>query len=125
MWSRTELEQTVSAEDEYDRSSSVVMTSFALSVRSSLLTNRPASGSKIESHNLYGQVMGELGTIGVVAFAFMVTALLWNLRKLKRLTPPLTGPVDEPRLYAKVQEIGERLLARTGVSYPRSRWPIV
>jgi cytosine/adenosine deaminase-related metal-dependent hydrolase len=33
--------------------------------------------------------------------------------------------VDEPRLYAKVQEIGERLLARTGVSYPRSRWPIV
>jgi cytosine/adenosine deaminase-related metal-dependent hydrolase len=33
--------------------------------------------------------------------------------------------VDEPRLYAKVQEIGERLLARTGVSFPRSRWPIV
>ena len=33
--------------------------------------------------------------------------------------------VDEPRLYAKVQEIGERLLARTGVSHPRSRWPIV
>jgi 5-methylthioadenosine/S-adenosylhomocysteine deaminase len=33
--------------------------------------------------------------------------------------------VDEPRLFAKVQEIGERLLARTGVSYPRSRWPIV
>jgi len=33
--------------------------------------------------------------------------------------------VDEPRLYAKVQEIGEKLLARTGVSLPRSRWPIV
>ena len=33
--------------------------------------------------------------------------------------------VDESRLYARVQEIGERLLARTGVSYPRSRWPIV
>ncbi|MGH7353427.1 MAG: amidohydrolase family protein [Candidatus Rokuibacteriota bacterium] len=33
--------------------------------------------------------------------------------------------VDEPGLYAKVQEIGERLLARTGVSFPRSRWPIV
>jgi 5-methylthioadenosine/S-adenosylhomocysteine deaminase len=33
--------------------------------------------------------------------------------------------VDEPRLYAKVQEIGESLLARTGVSHPRSRWPIV
>jgi cytosine/adenosine deaminase-related metal-dependent hydrolase len=33
--------------------------------------------------------------------------------------------VDEGRLFEKVQEIGERLLARTGVSFPRSRWPIV
>ena len=33
--------------------------------------------------------------------------------------------VDEGRLFAKVQEIGERLLARTGVAFPRSRWPIV
>ena len=33
--------------------------------------------------------------------------------------------VDEPRLFSKVQEIGESLLARTGVSHPRSRWPMV
>jgi cytosine/adenosine deaminase-related metal-dependent hydrolase len=33
--------------------------------------------------------------------------------------------VDEGRLYARVQEIGERLLVRTGVSQPRSRWPVV
>jgi len=33
--------------------------------------------------------------------------------------------VDEARLFARVQEIGERLLARTGVTFPRSRWPIV
>jgi cytosine/adenosine deaminase-related metal-dependent hydrolase len=33
--------------------------------------------------------------------------------------------VDEPGLYAKVQEIGERLLARTGVTPGRSRWPVV
>ena len=32
--------------------------------------------------------------------------------------------VDEPRLFARVQEIGERLQARTGVSFPRSRWPM-
>jgi cytosine/adenosine deaminase-related metal-dependent hydrolase len=32
--------------------------------------------------------------------------------------------VDEPRLFARVQEIGERLQARTGVTFPRSRWPI-
>jgi cytosine/adenosine deaminase-related metal-dependent hydrolase len=33
--------------------------------------------------------------------------------------------VDEERLFARVQEIGERLLARTGVTLPRSRWPVV
>ncbi|MGH7333735.1 MAG: amidohydrolase family protein [Candidatus Rokuibacteriota bacterium] len=33
--------------------------------------------------------------------------------------------VDERRLFDTVQAIGERLLARTGVSFPRSRWPIV
>jgi cytosine/adenosine deaminase-related metal-dependent hydrolase len=32
---------------------------------------------------------------------------------------------DEERLYARVQEIGERLLTRTGVALPRSRWPVV
>ena len=33
--------------------------------------------------------------------------------------------VDESRLFGKVQEIGERLQARTGITFPRSRWPIV
>jgi cytosine/adenosine deaminase-related metal-dependent hydrolase len=32
--------------------------------------------------------------------------------------------VDEAKLFATVQEIGERLQARTGVAFPRSRWPI-
>jgi cytosine/adenosine deaminase-related metal-dependent hydrolase len=33
--------------------------------------------------------------------------------------------VEEARLFGRVQEIGERLLARTGVTLSRSRWPIV
>ena len=33
--------------------------------------------------------------------------------------------VDEPRLFATVQEIGEKLQTRTGTSFPRSRWPIL
>jgi 5-methylthioadenosine/S-adenosylhomocysteine deaminase len=33
--------------------------------------------------------------------------------------------VDEPQLYAKLQEIGEKLQARTGVSFPRSRWHMI
>jgi 5-methylthioadenosine/S-adenosylhomocysteine deaminase len=32
--------------------------------------------------------------------------------------------VDEARLFARVQEIGERLQARAGISFPRSRWPM-
>jgi cytosine/adenosine deaminase-related metal-dependent hydrolase len=32
--------------------------------------------------------------------------------------------VDESSLYARVQSIGESLLARTGIDFPRSRWPI-
>ena len=33
--------------------------------------------------------------------------------------------VDEVWLFGKVQEIGERLQARTGITFPLSRWPIV
>ena len=33
--------------------------------------------------------------------------------------------VDERKLYASVQEIGERLQARTGIKAPASRWPVV
>ena len=33
--------------------------------------------------------------------------------------------VDEPRSSRQVQAMGEALLARTGVTLPRSRWPIV
>jgi cytosine/adenosine deaminase-related metal-dependent hydrolase len=33
--------------------------------------------------------------------------------------------VDEHRLFARVQEIGEQLMARTGVTPVRSRWPVV
>ena len=29
-----------------------------------------------------------------------------------------------PETEAKVQEIGERLQARTGITFPRSKWPM-
>ena len=46
---------------------------------------RPATGSKLESHNLYGQIVGELGTLGLVAFLAIVACFWRNLRKLKRI----------------------------------------
>jgi O-antigen ligase len=44
----------------------------------------PATRSTIESHNLYGQLVGELGTIGVVAFAFMIAAFWLNIRWVRK-----------------------------------------
>ncbi len=46
---------------------------------------RPATHSKIESHNLYGQLMGELGTLGVVSFLALLICFWSNLRAVKRL----------------------------------------
>lgn len=60
---------------------------------------RPASGSKIESHNLYGQLVGELGTMGLVAFLFLAGSLLWNLRTLRRWTIPERGLTPDNKLY--------------------------
>ncbi len=46
---------------------------------------RPATRSKIESHNLYGQLMGELGFLGVSAFLALLCCFWANLRAMKRL----------------------------------------
>ncbi|HJZ55816.1 MAG TPA: O-antigen ligase family protein [Gemmataceae bacterium] len=45
---------------------------------------RPATRSKIESHNLYGQLMGETGALGVSAFVFLLGCFWMNLRAVKR-----------------------------------------
>jgi hypothetical protein len=46
---------------------------------------RPATRSKIESHNLYGQLMGEMGALGVITFAALLGCFWMNLRAVKRL----------------------------------------
>jgi hypothetical protein len=71
---------------------------------------RPASGSKIESHNLYGQLVGELGTIGLFAFSFLAGALLWNLRKLRLMTHPERGEVPNVNLYHLTRAIAASTL---------------
>jgi O-antigen ligase len=46
---------------------------------------RPASGLKLESHNLYGQLVGETGTLGAIAFAAVLIGLWTNFRRVKQL----------------------------------------
>jgi O-antigen ligase len=51
---------------------------------------RPVTHSKIESHNLYGQLMGETGTLGIVTFGAVLVCLglnLWAIRRLYRAHP--------------------------------------
>lgn len=45
---------------------------------------RPATGSDIESHNLYGQLVGETGTLGAVTFLAVLAAFWRDLRWVRR-----------------------------------------
>jgi len=44
-----------------------------------------ATGRKIESHNLYGQIVGETGTLGLVAFSLILLCFWFNLRNVRLL----------------------------------------
>ena len=46
---------------------------------------RPANRTKIESHNLYGQLLGETGTLGAVAFIALLVCFWMNLRMIRRV----------------------------------------
>ncbi|HEY1376891.1 MAG TPA: O-antigen ligase family protein [Gemmataceae bacterium] len=61
---------------------------------------KPATGSPIESHSLYGQCMGELGFPGIVAFGGLVITLALHLRRLARLTKPADGPAPDASMHA-------------------------
>jgi len=45
---------------------------------------RPAANSKLESHNLYGQLMGEMGSIGIITFGSILACYWMNLRWMKQ-----------------------------------------
>lgn len=45
---------------------------------------RPATRSKIESHNLYGQLVGETGALGLFAFLAVLGCFWANLRAVRR-----------------------------------------
>jgi O-antigen ligase len=45
----------------------------------------PARGGRMQAHNLYGQVLGELGTLGAVAFGMVVLGFFANYLDLRRI----------------------------------------
>lgn len=46
---------------------------------------RPASGSPTETHNLYGQLLGEMGTLGGITFAAVLLMFWTNIRRIRHL----------------------------------------
>jgi len=46
---------------------------------------RPATGQPIESHNLIGQLTGELGGLGVIAFSFLMCCFVLNFLAVRRV----------------------------------------
>src|SRR5262249_408973 len=44
-----------------------------------------ASGEELESHNLYGQVLGEMGTLGAITFGATLVAAWANMRKINAM----------------------------------------
>ncbi len=55
---------------------------------------RPATHREIESHNLYGQIMGEMGLIGIVTFGAIVLSFFWNLAWVHRMRMQHRAPKD-------------------------------
>jgi hypothetical protein len=46
---------------------------------------RPATGRLIESHNMYGQLLGEMGSLGLVTFTAVLLTFWWNLRQVEQI----------------------------------------
>jgi hypothetical protein len=46
---------------------------------------KPATRGELESHSLYGQLLGEMGTAGAVTFAAVIGCFLWNFRRVRAI----------------------------------------
>jgi O-antigen ligase len=46
---------------------------------------RPANNTKIESHNLYGQLIGETGMLGALSFLAIIACYWKNIRAIRRV----------------------------------------
>jgi O-antigen ligase len=56
---------------------------------------RKATGAEVESHNLYGQTMGELGILGVITFGGLVVMFALGLRALRKRAQNDSSPDGE------------------------------
>jgi O-antigen ligase len=70
---------------------------------------QPATETKLESHNLYGQVLGELGTLGTLAFAGFLLGCWSNIRRIRQLHQ-ITGAGEGDWCFHLSQSIAMALI---------------
>ncbi len=73
-----------------------------------------AVGNGFQAHNVYGQVAGELGTLGVTAFVLLLLAFYRNNREAWRRSRAETGRSDFPLEMSRAVTIAVLLLLLTG-----------
>jgi O-antigen ligase len=73
-----------------------------------------ATGKGYNPHNLYGQVLGETGTLGTLALAGLLAAFWSNGREARRLRDP-AGGADFPAEVARAVGLGVLLLLLQGL----------
>jgi O-antigen ligase len=71
---------------------------------------RVATGSKIESHNLYGQLVGETGTAGLVGFVAVVGCFWLNLRAVKRMRAKVPPEQQNDLIFTLPRAVGVALV---------------
>lgn len=59
----------------------------------------PATGRKLLSHNLYGQLLGETGSVGALTFVVLLLAMVCNIRRVRQ-TCRLQPGGDQSFLYS-------------------------
>jgi len=68
-----------------------------------------ARGYELQSHQLYGQILGEIGTVGAIAFAFLLWAFYANWRCVRRLAanmPALRTTLEYRLITAVMVTVG-------------------
>jgi O-antigen ligase len=73
-----------------------------------------ASGKGFQAHNVYGQVAGELGTLGIAAFVMLLLAFYRNGREAWRRAPQDGRQVDFPLEVSRAVTLVVLLLLLTG-----------
>ncbi|MBN9118339.1 MAG: O-antigen ligase family protein [Planctomycetes bacterium] len=67
---------------------------------------RPANRIKIESHNLYGQLVGETGTLGLLSFLALIGCFWVNVRTVRRIRRDVPAAWQNDLIFTLPSAIG-------------------